>query len=76
MRHQLRLQDIDGDGYTPGDGDCWDSLEPMLFQGSRIEAADIHPGAQETWYDGIDQDCRGNDDFDADSDGGCPSAAT
>ena len=28
----------------------------------------ISPGAEETWYDGIDQDCDGNDD-DQDADG-------
>jgi hypothetical protein len=67
-----KLQDIDGDGYTPADGDCWDSLEPLLHEGSKLDAASIHPGATETWYDGIDQDCGGDDDFDADGDGWVP----
>ena len=28
-----------------------------------------YPGAEDEWYDGIDSDCRGDDDFDADGDG-------
>jgi hypothetical protein len=48
--------DADLDGYTVDDGDCND------------EDAAINPGATETWYDGVDQDCDGNDD-DQDVDG-------
>ena len=29
----------------------------------------VHPGADEVWYDGVDGDCAGDDDFDADRDG-------
>jgi len=29
----------------------------------------VHPGAKETWYDGVDSDCAGDDDFDQDGDG-------
>ena len=58
--------DVDLDGYVVtgetdrygnvGD-DCLD-LDP-----------DTHPGAADRWYDGVDSDCGGEDDFDADFDG-------
>jgi hypothetical protein len=65
--------DGDGDGYgdpaaaipgcqaptgTVADGSDCDDTDPA-----------VHPGAAETWYDGIDQDCAGDDDLDADADG-------
>lgn len=48
--------DLDGDGFGPEDGDC--------AEGN----AAISPGATEVWYDGVDQNCDGNDN-DQDSDG-------
>ena len=52
--------DADGDGYgdveTGGD-DCDDT------------EATVNPGATETWYDGVDADCAGDDDYDQDADG-------
>jgi cysteine-rich repeat protein len=44
-----RGQDADCDGYLPPD-DCDDGN------------AEIYPGAEEDWEDGVDQDCDGNND--------------
>src|SRR5262249_22118117 len=41
--------DLDGDGFTPNQGDCNDA-DPS-----------IHPGAVDIPGDGIDQDCNGRD---------------
>ena len=43
------ILDLDGDGYTPIDGDCDD------------DSSSIYPGANEIAEDGIDQDCDGSD---------------
>ncbi|MDP2304413.1 MAG: MopE-related protein [Pseudomonadota bacterium] len=48
--------DMDEDGYSAAEGDCDDG---DMY---------VNPGQSETWYDGIDQDCDGNDS-DQDLDG-------
>ncbi|RME24164.1 MAG: hypothetical protein D6798_11830 [Deltaproteobacteria bacterium] len=48
--------DDDGDG-TPACLDCDDADDT------------VYPDAPDTWYDGLDSDCGGDDDFDADGDG-------
>lgn len=69
--------DLDQDGFTVEEGDCWESAEqPPLVAGAfehQISSADIYPGAEDLPYDGVDQNCDGKDDFDADADGFVPS---
>ncbi|MBL8617063.1 MAG: putative metal-binding motif-containing protein [Deltaproteobacteria bacterium] len=62
--------DNDGDGVSAADGDCWDALEGPV---AGISGADIRPGADDVAYDGVDADCAGDDDFDADGDGFVPT---
>jgi hypothetical protein len=65
--------DADGDGY--GDPDT--EHEVCAIGAGEVEEAgdcddgdaDVSPGEAERWYDGIDQDCAGGDDWDADGDG-------
>ncbi len=49
LRATLNSPDMDGDGYTEGQGDCND------------QDAAINPGAVDICDDGIDQDCSGED---------------
>ena len=68
-------QDADGDGYSPADGDCWDAPGSIIIDGLEVglDAAAVHPGADDLPYDGFDADCQGDDDFDADGDGFVPA---
>ena len=56
----FQMDDQDGDGFTDmlaGGDDC-DDTNP-----------DVYPGAVEQWYDGVDQDCGFDSDYDRDGDG-------
>ncbi len=66
--------DADGDGYVPDDyvGLATDNAPGTgeLPAGDCDDAdADVSPAASDTWYDGTDSDCSGNDDYDKDGDG-------
>ncbi len=64
---------IGGEVVTDGDGDGYDSAEAG---GTDCDDAnpDINPGADELWYDGVDYDCDGANDYDQDGDGFISSA--
>jgi hypothetical protein len=57
----VTIADADGDGYetvdAAGGTDCDDG------------DATINPAAEETWYDDVDQNCDGANDYDRDEDG-------
>lgn len=66
--------DQDADGYA-SDEHAYGPTEYASGTGS-LAATDcndgddeIKPGAGEIWYDAVDQDCAGDDDFDQDADG-------
>ena len=52
----VSAEDADADGYVACQ-DCDDS-DPLS-----------NPGATEIWYDGVDEDCASDDDYDQDADG-------
>lgn len=56
----IKNVDDDGDGVTLAGGDCND------------QNANISPNIEEIWYDGIDSNCSGDNDFDNDKDGYVP----
>jgi hypothetical protein len=63
--------DPDGDGYGSTEVHACARPEGYAAQGGDCDDGDagIHPGAAETWYDGVDQDCAGDSDYDQDHDG-------
>ncbi len=67
--------DVDGDGYggdtatvTACDQPS-NAVDVSLATDCDDGDASVNPGASETYYDGIDSDCAGDDDFDQDADG-------
>ncbi len=58
--------DEDGDGYCPSPVACDDGAEPGDCDDTRPS---VFPGAAEVAYDGVDQDCDGEDLTDVDGDG-------
>jgi hypothetical protein len=68
----LATENVAGTGLLPG-GDCWDVIALPEDSSSELTGADIYPNtANDTQYDGVDQDCDGNSDYDADGDGYTP----
>ena len=67
--------DLDGDGYRLDPTSTTDAVSEDYTPdpGWELDCNDrdpfVHPHAAETHYDGVDQDCDGADDFDADGDG-------
>jgi hypothetical protein len=65
--------DSDGDGYGDPGAPLVGCTQPPNSSGDASDcddgAASVYPGAPELWYDGIDQDCDGASDYDADADG-------
>jgi len=67
--------DLDGDGFG-ADAPVTACAQPDQYVADLDGGTDcndsdssIKPGATEVWYDGVDQDCDGADDFDQDRDG-------
>jgi len=67
--------DLDQDTYT-GTSTVVACARPTDYRAAASSEVDcndhdsaIHPGTTETWYDGVDQNCDGADDYDQDGDG-------
>ncbi len=73
--------DMDGDGYVP---DAYATFPTRYVEGSGAlpggdcddEEPDVHADQDEQWYDGLDRDCDGADDYDRDGDGWVPADVT
>lgn len=65
--------DADGDGWGADSTavlDC-EASAGVVDRAGDCDDADgaVNPDAAEVWYDGLDQDCAGDDDCDQDADG-------
>jgi len=64
--------DMDGDGYGNAALSALACNPPVGHVADATDCDDAasttYPGATETWYDGVDADCDGASDFDADAD--------
>ena len=80
------LIDVDGDTYPGVAAADYPGEYPARFEGRPVDCVDdpaLHPSAGEIFpgsggevpYDGIDSDCDGGNDFDADGDGYMPITA-
>ncbi len=71
--------DADGDGYGDAAAPHEDCGRPAGYAATADDCDDgdasVFPGAAETWYDGVDGDCAGGSDYDADGDGADASGA-
>ena len=66
--------DFDGDGWGTESGrweSCREPRDDMVLVAGDCDDFDatVNPDAEEVWYDGVDQDCAGDDDYDQDADG-------
>jgi len=59
---------VPGSETTPG-GDCVDDTSRDGSVSTTQQAEDYNPGKSDSWGDGYDFDCAGNDDYDRDGDG-------
>lgn len=67
------FSDDDGDGHGDADGREWACDAPLGFVAIDDDCDDddaaAYPEAEDAWYDGVEANCDGADDFDADADG-------
>lgn len=66
--------DMLGGVVLDGDGDGYNRMESEGGDDCDDEDDTVHPGAEDRWYDGVDSNCEGDDDYDQDKDGYSASA--